>query len=189
MEALKVRVTHMTATSRSRRGLRMRLLPGLALLALLGLGTGGCEEASSTGQTDDIVNAWKQSGLMPSVFSKLEDENLKPGNCQQGKVDGLAVVLCVYTDATAAHAAHKTGLDRVGETTGVALAAEKYLLVVSDPDKADPSGRKINAVAEAFRETVVPRKAAAGEAASGAAKPAEGKGTEGKSAPSEGKQK
>jgi hypothetical protein len=142
----------------------MRTLLGLALL---GLGASGCEEASSGGQTDGIVNAWRQSGLTPTVLSSLDDENLKPGTCQQGKVDGLAVVLCEYADTAAAHAAQATGLGRVGETTGLALAASKQLLIVSDPDKADPSGRKINAIAESFRETVAPREPAdsAGESA------------------------
>jgi hypothetical protein len=169
MEALKVSSKHMTETSRTRRGprvlpcLRARLLPGILLL---GWGASGCEDASSSGHTDEIVNAWKQSGLMPSVFSSLDDETLKPGKCQQGKVDGVTVVLCEYADATAAHAAHKVGLDRVGENTGLSLAGSKYLLVVSDTDKADPSGRKINAIAEAFREVVAPRKPAGGAATS-----------------------
>jgi hypothetical protein len=161
----------MAQTSRGRRGARARLLLGILLL---GWGTSGCEEASSNSQTNDIVDAWRQSGLMPSVFSALDDETLKPGKCQQGKVDGVTVVLCEYADAAASHAAHKTGLDRVGETTGLALAGSKYLLIVSDTDKADPAGRKINAIAEAFRETVVPRKPA-GEAATGAGKAGAGK--------------
>ena len=168
MEALRVKSKHMTRTSRTRRGprLRPRLLPGILLLAWA---ASGCEDASSSGQTDDIVNAWKQSGLMPSVFSSLDDENLKPGKCQQGKVDGVSVVLCEYADAAAAHAAHKAGLDRVGENTGLALAGSKYLLIASDPDRADPSGRKINAIAEAFREIVAPRKPAGSAAPEGKA--------------------
>jgi hypothetical protein len=143
---VRVSLRHMTQTSRGRRGPRPRLLLGILLLAW---GTSGCEEASSSGQTENIVNAWRQLGLMPSVFSSLDGENLKPGRCQQGKVDGVTVVLCEYADAAAAHAAHTAGLDRVGEDTGLALAGSKYLLIVSDPDKADPSGRKINAIAEA----------------------------------------
>jgi len=179
MEALRVKSKHMTQTSRARRGAHgTRLLLGILLL---GMAASGCEEASSNGQTGEIVDAWKQSGLMPTVFSALEDESLKPGKCQQGKVDGVTVVLCEYADAAASHAAHATGLGHVGETTGLALAGSKYLLIVSDPDKADPSGRKINAIAEAFREVVAPRKPAG--AAAGAGKAA----TEGKAAQPEGK--
>lgn len=155
-----------TSTTRCRR-----LLPGLVLVTMLGLTA--CEEASS-GQTDSIVGAWRQAGLTPTVFSKLEDESLKPGSCQQGKVDGLAVVLCEYADAAAAHAAQNTGLGHIGETTGLALAADKLLLIVSDPDKSDPAGRKINQIAAAFRDALVPAKAegaandkAAGDKAAG----------------------
>jgi hypothetical protein len=157
----------MTSTIRRRRllsgrrgrllsGWRGRLLSGLFLATLLGLTA--CEEASS-GLTDSIVEGWRKAGLTPTVFSDLEDEGLKPGKCQQGKVDGLAVVLCEYADAAAAHAAQNTGLGHVGETTGLALAADKLLLIVSDPDKSDPAGRKLNQIATAFRDTLVPPKA------------------------------
>lgn len=139
-----------------------RLLPGLVLATMFGLTA--CEEASS-GQTDGIVNAWRQAGLTPTVFSELENESLKPGKCQQGKVDGLAVVLCEYADAAAAHSAQNTGLGHVGETTGLALAADKLVLIVSDPDKSDPAGRKINQIAATFRDTIVPPKAEAAAAA------------------------
>jgi hypothetical protein len=156
METL--RVTHRAMTSRTRGG----VLPGLFLATLLGLTA--CEEASS-GQTDSIVAGWRKAGLTPTVFSQLEDESLKPGKCQQGKVDGLAVVLCEYADAAAAHAAQNTGLGHVGETTGLALAADKLLLVVSDPDKSDPTGRKVNQIATSFRDTLVPPKAEGAAAA------------------------
>ncbi|HWN67132.1 MAG TPA: hypothetical protein VNM90_05800, partial [Haliangium sp.] len=72
-----------------------------------------------------------------------------------------SVVLCEYADAPAARAAYNTGLAHVGETTGLALAADKLLLIVSDPDKADPSGRKIGAISATFRDTLAPKKPAA----------------------------
>jgi hypothetical protein len=172
MEALRVKLEHTTRTSRSRRSAHLRLLAGILLLAGA---ASGCEEASSGSQTGEIVDAWKQSGLVASVFSSLDDESLAPGKCQQGKVDGVTVVLCEYADAAAAKAAHTTGLGRVGENTGLALAGSKYLLIVSDPDRADPSGRKINAIAEAFGEIVAPRKPA-GSAASGEGKAAQPEG-------------
>jgi len=160
-------VKHRVMTSAIRRGRLLsgrRLLPGLLFATLLGLTA--CEEASS-GQTDSIVEGWRKAGLTPTVFSDLENESLKPGKCQQGKVDGLAVVLCEYADAAAAHASQNTGLGHVGETTGLALAADKLLLIVSDPDKSDPAGRKLNQIATSFRDTLVPPKpeAAAGDKA------------------------
>lgn len=144
-------------SSPSRRSVRARLLAalGLALLACVG----GCEEAGSSA-TEDMLNAWRQAGLMPAVFTKLESDDLRPGTCQQGKVDGVSVVLCEYADAAAARAAHNTGLAQVGESTGLAIAAGKLLLIVSDPDKSDPEGRKINAIATAFRDTHAPEKPA-----------------------------
>lgn len=158
-------MTKRAMTSTTRRG---RLLPGLVLVAMFGVSA--CEEASS-GQSDGIVEAWRKAGLTPTVFSKLEDESLKPGKCQQGKVDGLAVVLCEYADSTAAHAAQNTGLGHIGENTGLALAADKMLLIVSDPEKSDPAGRKINQIATAYRDALVPARA---EPAAGGDKAAAG---------------
>ena len=138
---------------------RARLLPLLALV-LLGWAASGCEESGSN-KADEVVEAWRTAGLMPSVFTALENESLKPGKCQQGKVDGVSVVLCEYADASAARAAHNTGLAQVGEATGLALTADKMLLIASDPDKADPSGRKIDAISMTFRNTLAPKQPAA----------------------------
>jgi hypothetical protein len=143
-------------------------------LVLLGWAASGCEEASDS-KAGGVLEAWRKAGLMPSVFSALDDESLEPGKCQQGKVDGVSVVLCEYADAAAARAAHNTGLAHVGETTGLARAADKMLLIVSDPDKADPSGRKIGAIAATFRDTLVPGKPAAGEGAPEPGDKADGK--------------
>jgi hypothetical protein len=149
---------------RGRRGARMRprLLLCLSLALLAGIAS-GCEEAGSN-PADGIVEAWRKAGLVPTVFTKLEDESLRPGKCQQGKVDGVSVVLCEYADAAAARAAYNTGLAHVGEATGLALAADKMLLVASDPDKADPSGRKLDSISTTFRDTLVPTKPAAEQA-------------------------
>jgi hypothetical protein len=159
----------MADTARGRRGARMRMRLLLCVsLALLGWAS-GCEEASSN-PAEGIIEAWRKAGLMPAVFSALEDESLKPGQCQQGKVDGVSVVLCEYADATAARAAYNTGLAHVGEVTGLARAADKMLLIVSDPDKADPSGRKIDTISASFRDTLAPKK----PAAEGASQPGDG---------------
>lgn len=163
-----------TETAWGRRGARAhrRLLLGLGLV-LLGAVASGCEEAGSN-PSESVIEAWRKAGLVPTVFTALDNESLKPGKCQQGKVDGVSVVLCQYADAAAARAAYNTGLAHVGESTGLALAADKMLLVVSDPDKADPTGRKIDAISATFRDTLAPKKPAAEGAAQPEGKP-EGK--------------
>lgn len=141
-----------TRAVRRSRGVGALLGVGIGLAALL---AAGCEEASSS-DSDAIVNAWRKAGLMPTVFTPLEDEALKPGACQQGQVNGLEVVLCRYDGAQAARAAQNTGLERVGEATGVSLAAGPHLLMVADREGKDPTGRDINAIATGFRDTLAP---------------------------------
>jgi hypothetical protein len=149
----------MTGTLPIGRGLRAHLAPLLGL-ALLGATASGCEEAKSS-KADGMIEAWRKAGLTPAVFTALEDESLAPGKCQQGKVDGVSVVLCEYPDAAAARAAYEAGLGRVGESTGLPMAADALLLIVSDPDQDDPEGRKMNKIATTFRDTLVPSKPAA----------------------------
>ena len=56
-------------------------------------------------------------------------------------VDGRAVV----------HHAEAAGLLRVGETTGASLSSGKMLLVLADRASTDRDGKKIQAIAHAFR--------------------------------------
>lgn len=164
----------MTAATRPGAARCARAGRALLWMGLAALLAAGCEEASSS-DADAIVNAWRKAGLMPTMFTALEDERLKPGACRQGQVNGLEVVLCRYADAQAARAAQNTGLERVGEATGVSLAAGQHLLIVADREGDDPAGRDINTIATAFRDTLAP--ASGGDAgAAGKDEKAAGKG-------------
>ncbi|GAB4515544.1 MAG: hypothetical protein Tsb0020_34120 [Haliangiales bacterium] len=140
-----------------------------ALAALAALGVTSCEE-SSPDPSSSILQAWRRAGLMPTVFTSLDDKRLAPGNCQQGTVDGLSVSLCHYAEAAAARAAQSAGLERVGEATGLSVAAGDVLLIAIDQDAADPSGRTLNRLATVFRDTQspTPKPGDADEAASAA---------------------
>ncbi len=126
-----------------------------ALAALAALSIASCEE-SSPDPSSSILQAWRRAGLMPTVFTSLDDERLAPGKCQQGTVDGLSVFLCHYGQAAAARAAQNAGLERVGEATGLSVAAGDVLLIAIDQDATDPSGRTLNRLATVFRDTQSP---------------------------------
>ncbi|WP_428261607.1 hypothetical protein [Haliangium sp.] len=126
-------------------------LAGLAVLAA----AAGCEEDTANA-ADSVRSAWTQGGLMPTPFTALEAKDMSPGVCEHGLVNGIEVVLCQYADPATARAAQNAGLARVGETTGLALAAGTLVLIAADRDQADPSGRDINKLARIFRDTLAP---------------------------------
>ena len=130
----------------------------VALLTVVSLASAGCEEPGQA-ESDKILQAWRRAGLTPTVFTPLESQELAPGVCRQGEVDGLTTMLCRYADLGAARSAQAAGLARVGDATGLAIAAGTLLLIVidSDPnDPKDPSGRTLNQIATLFRDTQVP---------------------------------
>lgn len=131
----------------------------------------GCEKSENEAH-DRVISAWQKAGMMTTPLASLEEPQLAPGDCQRTTVDGLPVVLCRYADAASARAAQKAGLAYVGAATGLSLAAGGNLLILIDQEQKDPMGKKINAIASAFRDTLAP--AAEAPAAGGAAASSDG---------------
>jgi hypothetical protein len=116
------------------------------VVSLSGLGSG----AAAGPGVDALMKSWGDAKLQVSAFAPVDGKAYAGGTCQAGTVSGVDTVLCSYPDAKAAKAAEAAGLAAIGETTGSSLSRDNLLLVVSDPRKADPSGRTINAVTKSF---------------------------------------
>jgi hypothetical protein len=129
--------------ARPSRGL-VRVLSLVALAAACGKGGG-----DAMGQ---VVAAWEKAGLAPGKLEPVDGKALHDGTCRQGAVSGIGVTLCEYGDAAAASRAEPAGLAQVTDVTGLAIAQGKLLLVVADRDRKDPSGKRINEIARAFRD-------------------------------------
>lgn len=121
----------------------MRLRWTGLLLGALVLGT-GCSSG-----TDDVLKAWKASGQTPGAFTDA-GAKLEGGTCREGSLSGLAALLCEFSDAEAATAAAEAGWALVGSDVGSSLASGKLVLVLSDPRKEDPSGRRLDSVIKTF---------------------------------------
>ena len=118
----------------------LRLGWSLCLLLLVGCSSG----------VDDVMAAWKAAGEAPSAFTDV-GEKLPGGKCQAGKVSGLEATLCVFDSAEKAQQAEEAGWQMVGTAVGSAVVSGKLVLVISDPRKEDPSGRRINTLVKAFQ--------------------------------------
>ena len=113
------------------------------LLALL---VAGCSSG-----VDDVLKAWKEAGESPSAFTDV-GEKLPGGKCQAGTVSGLDATVCVFDSAEKAQQAEEAGWKLVGNTVGSAVVSGKLLLILADPRKEDPSGRRINALLKAYQQ-------------------------------------
>jgi hypothetical protein len=123
----------------------------LALIAFLA----GCEKGggSAPANLDGVVAAWKQEGIDGSGLSPASKGKIEGGTCREGSLDGFETVLCEFASEEAAAKAQAAGLALVGETTGLSLVRGKLLLVVADRNHTDPSGKRLNKIAQTFRKT------------------------------------
>ncbi|MCY1032280.1 hypothetical protein OV207_12490 [Corallococcus sp. BB11-1] len=117
-----------------------------ALLPLMALLLAGCSR-----DVDDILDAWKAEGETPSGFTDA-GEKLPGGKCKAGKVTGLDATLCSFENAAKAHQAEESAWALVGDAVGSAVVSGKWVLVIADPRKEDPSGRRINALVKVYQD-------------------------------------
>ncbi|WP_375758796.1 hypothetical protein [Corallococcus exercitus] len=120
--------------------MRRALIPVMVLLVA------GCSSG-----VDDVLAAWKAAGESPSAFTDV-GEKLPGGKCQAGKVSGLEATVCVFDSADKARQAEEAGWALVGNAVGSAVVSGKTVLVIADPKKEDPSGRRINALVKAYQD-------------------------------------
>lgn len=107
--------------------------------------------AGCSSGTDDVLEAWKAAGESPSGFSDV-GEKLPGGKCQAGKVSGLDATVCAFDNAEKARQAEEAGWALVGNAVGSCVASGKLVLVIADPRKEDPSGRRINTLLKAYQK-------------------------------------
>jgi len=106
---------------------------------------------SCSSGTDDVIDAWKAAGESPSAFTDA-GEKLPGGRCQAGKVSGLDATVCVFDSSEKARQAEEAGWKLVGNSVGSAVVSGKRVLVIADPRKEDPTGRRINALVKAYQQ-------------------------------------
>ncbi|WP_163991376.1 hypothetical protein [Pyxidicoccus caerfyrddinensis] len=117
-----------------------------AAFPLMALLVAGCSSGA-----DDVIDAWKAAGESPSAFTDA-GEKLPGGKCQAGKVSGLDTTVCVFDNAEKAKQAEEAGWTLVGNTVGSTVVSGKLVLVIADPRKEDPTGRRINALVKTFQQ-------------------------------------
>ncbi|MFP2904180.1 hypothetical protein ACLESD_03715 [Pyxidicoccus sp. 3LFB2] len=117
-----------------------------AAYTVMALLVAGCSSGA-----DDVIDAWKAAGESPSAFTDV-GEKLPGGKCQAGKVSGLEATLCFFDSTEKATQAEEAGWKLVGNSVGSTVVSGKTVLVIADPRKEDPTGRRINALVKAYQK-------------------------------------
>jgi hypothetical protein len=113
----------------------------MALLVLLAV---GCK--SKGGPVEQVVEAWRGTGLTMSPFAAVDPHPYSAQTCSQGQVQGVDVVVCAYADEQASALAEQRQRSTLGagsSTTALTLHQGKALVTLSDRAHADPNGRTI----------------------------------------------
>ncbi len=107
--------------------------------------------AACSNGSEDVIEAWKKAGQSTGEFKDV-GEKLPGGKCFAGKVAGLDATVCDFDSAEKAQQAEEAGWKLVGNAVGSAVVSGKLVLVIADPRKEDPSGRRINALLKAYQK-------------------------------------
>jgi serine/threonine protein kinase len=97
----------------------------------------------------DIEVILVDNGFVPSEASKIT--TLKNASlCDEGSVDGLRLTACVYDSSTTAGEARARVERASSDATSVVVANGDAVLWIVDQSAADPEGRRIQQLIEAF---------------------------------------
>jgi hypothetical protein len=142
--------------------MRMNIRTSVALASFVLAASASCKKSTpsrathvpGTPHTDEVVAAWRNSGLAPEGFAPLEPAPNGASYCEHGTVAGVDTLVCEYaSDDAVAKGIQlvKEGWARVDAHTGVVLRAKRTTMSVVDRERREPSGKTIVAMVRAFR--------------------------------------
>jgi hypothetical protein len=128
-------------------------LAGLGLAGLVSL-VGACSKGTEGGvRLKQATSALQSAGFKTDALQKADPAKLSAQSCMQGALEGVDVMLCEYGSADAVALGKKGGEDWVGTaTTGAVLMNGNAMLAVADRNRADPNGKTIHKLTQAFNQ-------------------------------------
>ena len=106
-----------------------------------------------TPHTDDVLNAWRNVGLAPEGFARVDPAPNSAAYCEHGGIRGVDTLVCEYASEEALTRGTqqvKEGWARVDAHTGVIVRAKRTTMVVVDHERREPSGKTISQMAKIF---------------------------------------
>ncbi len=108
-----------------------------------------------TPHTDEVLNAWRNAGLAPEGFARVDPAPDSAAYCEHGQVRGVDTLVCEYASEEALTRGTQQVKEvwaRVDAHTGAILRAKRTTMVVVDRERREPSGKTINQMAKVFEK-------------------------------------
>jgi hypothetical protein len=115
--------------------------------------TSPAAHVQGTPHTDEVLNAWRNAGLVPEGFTRVEPAPNSAAYCEHGLIRGVDTLVCEYaSDEALARGTQqvKEGWERVDTHTGAIVRAKRTTMVVVDRERREPSGKTISQLARVF---------------------------------------
>jgi hypothetical protein len=123
----------------------------LLVVALLAT---GCSKSSQGVHLKQVNDSFASAGFKLDSFQPADPGRFSAQKCVQGLLDGVDSVVCEYGSAEAVTRGRKAGEDWIGQaTTGAVLINGYTLLAVADRGRADPNGKLIHKITQAYNKT------------------------------------
>jgi hypothetical protein len=122
----------------------------------LALAGGGCSKKPTEGgvRLEQISEAFSAAGLKSDNFQPTDPSKFNATRCLAGRVEDIDTVVCEYGSPDALALGKKAGEQWVASaTTGAVLGNGRTLLAVADRAHADPNGKAIHKITQAFTKT------------------------------------
>ena len=116
----------------------------------------GCGKKPAPGgvRLKQVNDSLASAGFKVDSFQSADPGRFSAQKCSQGQLEGVDAVLCEYGSAEAVALGKKAGEDWVGAApTGAVLANGNTVLAVADRAHADPNGKTIHKITQAYVKT------------------------------------
>ena len=127
----------------------------LALLAILGAASGCKKSAEGPSQVHlkDAESALSGAGFKTDSLQNSDPSKFSGQKCVQGQLGGVDAVLCEYGSVDAVNLGKTAGEEWVGQAqTGLVVTNGFTVLALADRNRADPSGKTLQKMAEAYTQ-------------------------------------
>lgn len=125
----------------------------IGLLALWIGALAGCKKPPPEAlRVVDVQAGLSKAGLKLGAFQPTDAARFSAQKCEAGTVEALETVVCEYGSDEAVREGKRGGEGWIAAAvTGVALENGRTLLVLADRGRADPNGKLIHRITQAYR--------------------------------------
>jgi hypothetical protein len=115
----------------------------------------GCSKKSSDGvKLKQVNDALISAGFKLDTFREFDPSHFSAKTCASGYLDGVEAIVCEYGSPQSVPLGKQAGEDWIAQAqTGAVLTNGATLIALADRAHADPNGKIIHKITQAYRKT------------------------------------